>query len=316
MIPFLKLIRFKNLLIIAFTQYMVRWFLLFPILKASGLTLQMGEIDFFLLCLSTVMVAAAGYAINDYFDVNIDKVNKPERLVIDHGVKRRVAIGAHTVINFLAVCIGFAVSWRIGFWKLGFIHLLCASGLWMYSTNFKRMFFIGNFVIASFTALVPLIVGIYELLLCQHNIESSVNYQHAAWTWILALTFFAFITTLLREIIKDIEDLEGDREYGCRTMPVIIGSRASKNVAIAITAATIFSLGWIQLLLFNAGNLLGVGYLLLLVQFPLLALIVKTHKAENKMELHKAGMLAKYIMLAGICYLFIFTYTVFKQNGL
>ena len=99
MLSFLKLIRIQNLLIIAFTQYMVRWCILYPIFKVCKYDLQMSNFQFFLLSLSTVMIAAAGYAINDYFDVRIDKVNKPERMIIDKGVKRRVAIGAHTVIN-------------------------------------------------------------------------------------------------------------------------------------------------------------------------------------------------------------------------
>src|SRR5690348_9789169 len=118
MLSFLKLIRVQNLLIIAFTQYMVRWCLIFPILKARGFELQLSNINFFLLVLSTVMIAAAGYIINDYFDVNIDKINKPERMVIDKGVKRRVAIGAHTLINILAILIGLYVSYSVGAWKL------------------------------------------------------------------------------------------------------------------------------------------------------------------------------------------------------
>lgn len=293
---------------IAFTQYMIRWCLLYPILHSNNYAFQFNEFLFFLLVLSTVLVAAAGYIINDYFDVRIDKINKPERLVIDHGVKRRVAIAAHTVLNFIAVTIGFFVSWQIGFWQLGFVHLLAASGLWVYSTQFKRQFFIGNFVISSFTALVPLIVGVYELASYANSATMAAEVLHLAWVWVLAMTFFAFITTLLREIIKDIEDVEGDQAYGCKTMPVIIGKRASKNVSIAIMTASMFTLGWIQYLLIQQHNFAGFFYILILIQFPFLVLIYRTNKAESKQEYHAAGRLAKLIMFVGICYLFLFSY--------
>jgi 4-hydroxybenzoate polyprenyltransferase len=176
MFAFLKLIRLQNLLIIAFTQYMVRWCLIYPILKARGFELQLSDIYFFLMVLSTVMIAAAGYIINDYFDVRIDKVNKPERLVVGKGVKRRVAMGAHTVINIIAIFISLYVSYTIGAWKLGLIYFICALGLWFYSTTFKRQFLIGNIVIAFFTALVPLIVGIYDLLPC-YTKYLSIDYS-------------------------------------------------------------------------------------------------------------------------------------------
>src|ERR1019366_1291714 len=166
MFAFLKLIRLQNLLIIALTQYMVRWCLIYPILKTRGFELQFSNFHFFLIVLSTVMIAAAGYIINDYFDVRIDKINKPQHLVIDKGVKRRVAMGAHTVINIIAVIISLYVSYSIGVWKLGLIYFICALGLWFYSTTFKRQFLIGNIVIATFTALVPLVVGVYELIPC------------------------------------------------------------------------------------------------------------------------------------------------------
>jgi 4-hydroxybenzoate polyprenyltransferase len=166
MFAFLKLIRLKNLLIIAFTQCMMRWCLISPALKTKGFDLQLSNFHFFLIVIATVMIAAAGYVINDYFDVRIDKVNKPERLVIGKGVKRRVAMGAHTVINVIAILIALYVSHAIGVWKLGLIFFICALGLWFYSTTFKRQLLVGNIVIALFTALVPLIIGIYELIPC------------------------------------------------------------------------------------------------------------------------------------------------------
>jgi 4-hydroxybenzoate polyprenyltransferase len=313
MLSFLKLIRIRNLLIIAFTQYMVRWCLLYPIFKACKYELQMNNFHFFLLSFSTVLIAAAGYAINDYFDVRIDKVNKPERMIIDKGIKRRVAMGAHTVMNILAILIGLYVSWAAGSWKLVFIHVFCAAGLWFYSTNFKRQFFIGNIIIATFTALVPLIVGVYELKAYYNPGLTNIDFRSAAWTLIIALSFFAFIVTLLREILKDIEDVEGDKEYGCKTMPVVIGVKASKNVAIVISIATMCCLAYIQSIYWSRYNMLAFYYIMLAVQLPFGFLIYKTFKAEVKKDFRFAGNIAKFIMLMGVCYLFVYSYNVLSE---
>lgn len=313
MLAFLKLIRIQNLLIIAFTQYMVRWCLLYPILKVCKYDLQMSNFHFFLLSLSTVMIAAAGYAINDYFDVRIDKVNKPERMIIDKGVKRRVAIGAHTIINLLAILIGLYISWAAGVWKFSFIFILSATGLWFYSTTFKRQFFIGNLVIATFTALVPLVVGIYELIAYYNEALVTIDFRKGAWTLILALSFFAFITTLLREILKDIEDIDGDKEYGCKTMPIVIGIKGAKNVAIAIIIATMCCLAYIQMIYWNKFNMLAFYYIMIALQLPFGFLIFKTYKAENKHDYRFAGNTAKFIMLMGVCYLFIYAYIVLSE---
>ena len=315
MLSFLKLIRIQNLLIIAFTQYVVRWCLVFPLvrLKSSYYHLQLSELQFFLLVLSTVMIAAAGYAINDYFDVRIDKVNKPERLVIDKGVKRRVAMGAHTVINILAVLIGLYVSYSIGSWKLAIIHFICASGLWFYSTTFKRQFLIGNVIIAAFTALVPLIVAVYELLPIYRAylpIEENLSFR-PVWEYVIALSFFAFITTLLREMLKDIEDVEGDREFGCKTMPIVIGIKATKNVAIVIALATMACLGYLQWMMLKIDDKASFIYFTIALQLPFLFLVYRIIKAQTKKEFRFAGNLSKFIMLMGICYLFVFAYQLF-----
>jgi 4-hydroxybenzoate polyprenyltransferase len=311
---FLKLIRIPNLLIIAITQYIVRWCLIYPILKTqnSYYTVQLSEIQFFLLVLSTVMIAAAGYIINDYFDVRIDKINKPERLLIDKMVKRRVAMGAHMVINILAVLIGCYVSYSIGITKLAVIHLMCVTGLWFYSTTFKRQFLIGNIMVAIFTALVPAVVAIYESLPCYREyipIDETFSFK-AVWVYTAGLSFFTFIAALLREIIKDMEHYEGDKEYGYKTMPVVIGQKSSKVVAIIIAGAMIVFLFYFQLHQLRIDDTLTLYYFLFALQIPLIFLIYKIIKAETKEAFALIGNITKFIMLMGICYLFIFAYVI------
>ena len=310
MFLFIKLIRIQNLLIIAFTQYVIRWCVIYPILKAHNISysLQLDELHFFLLVLSTVMVAAAGYIINDYFDVRIDKINKPQRLVIDKGIKRRVAMGAHTVINILAILIASYLAYSIGSWRLALIHFMCASGLWFYSTTFKRQLLIGNIVIASFTAMVPLIVAIYEVLPAYKAyapMEENLSFK-PIWNVIFGISFFAFLTTLIREIIKDIEDFEGDIEYGCNTLPIVIGKKYTKLIVILISLLTIFCLVYLQILQWKHNQLTDFYYFTIAFQLPFCYLIYKTATGISKKDFHIASNTLKFIMLMGICYLFIY----------
>jgi 4-hydroxybenzoate polyprenyltransferase len=275
---------------------MVRFCVIVPVL---GYDTVLDEFHFFLLSLSTVMIAAAGYIINDYFDVRIDKVNKPERMVIDKGVKRRVAIGAHTVINILAITIALYLSFYTHNWKLVVIYILAATGLWLYSTTFKRKFLSGNLVISLFTAIVPILSAYYEM-------RTSASFESSVLPVIAGLSFFAFITTLLREIIKDIEDREGDKEYGCKTMPIVLGVSATKYIVIILSLITMLCLGYIQLAMFLDNEFILFFYFLIALQFPFAFLIWKIKKADTKQEFRFAGNTAKFIMLMGVCYLFLF----------
>ncbi|MCX6297178.1 MAG: geranylgeranylglycerol-phosphate geranylgeranyltransferase [Bacteroidetes bacterium] len=312
------MIRIQNLLIIAFTQYVVRWCIVYPIIQLNSkyYTLQLSELNFFLLVLSTVMIAASGYIINDYFDVRIDKVNKPERLVIDKGVKRRVEMGAHSVINVLAIILALYVSYSIGSWRLTLVHFICAGGLWFYSTTFKRQFLIGNIVIAAFTALVPLIAVIYDMIPIYRTylpIEETLSFM-AVWEYTVAFSFFAFITTLLREIIKDMEDVDGDEEYGCKTMPIVLGIEMTKKIVMAIAFITMICLAMIQKDFLKIDDKISFIYFTIALQLPLAFLIYKIKTAQEKTQLRFAGNLAKFIMLLGIIYLLVFAYPILHNT--
>ena len=257
MLAFFKLIRWPNLLIMAFTQYMVRWFLLEPFLELQHadepfslwhMEMAMSGIDFFLLVLSTVMIGAAGYIINDYFDIRIDEVNRPATNMVGKGIKRRVAMAAHMTLNILGAGIGIWLSWKYNQFRVGsFLYITAPALLWFYSTNLKRQFFAGNFVIALLSGLVPLVVALFEVPNIHRNFpDAEGNYLHVVFQATLVLSLFAFTVSLLREIIKDVEDYEGDMTYGCKTMPIVIGIARTKYVLTAIVVILIVSIGWLQ----------------------------------------------------------------------
>jgi len=326
-LAFIKLIRFPNLLIIVLTQYAIH----FGLMGAYGVDFQMSNNLFFLLVLSTVMVAAGGYIINDYFDVKVDRVNRPEKIIIGKYIKRRVAMGAHLVINGLAIIIAGYVAYKIGNIKLAGIQVFSFGALWYYSTMFKKQVIIGNIIVALLAALVPLVAGIYEILMQFQNIDNIVNgllffeepgtlfndEKLKVWftlknmmLWIGGFSLFAFMSTMIREIIKDIEDYEGDKKYYSFTLPVVYGKKIGGLVAQIIAIIMVLLMGCLQYIRFNADDMLSVMYFTFSIQFPLIFLIYKLQMAKQKSDYSYLSKLMKVVMLAGIFYTFIFYYIV------
>src|SRR5437868_93848 len=163
LIAFLRLIRWLNLFYIALTQYLVQYTVIKPALtKWSRWNTTLDDVHFFLLVLSTILIAAAGYIINDYFDVKMDEVNKPKRIFIDRTIHHRTAILLHQFLTGAGVLLAFYVAWWAGNFKLGFINVIVAAFLWFYSSGFKKRVLIGNVIVAFLSAFVIPIVVLYE----------------------------------------------------------------------------------------------------------------------------------------------------------
>ena len=238
-LDFLKLIRYKNLLIIVITQYLMRWCVIAPFLNTINQEMQFSEGLFALLVLSTVLIAAAGYAINDYFDVKTDFANHPESVIVGTKISRRWAMTYNNIFNFIGVAIGFWISYKIELINLGFLFLFVSGGLWFYSALYKKQLIIGNLIVALFAALVPLLTVIYEIPLLNKVITPNRPPVEATvvsimFLYITGYSVFAFFTTLAREILKDIEDIEGDDISGRQTIPVTWGIKTSKSIVISI----------------------------------------------------------------------------------
>ncbi|MBI4931279.1 MAG: geranylgeranylglycerol-phosphate geranylgeranyltransferase [Bacteroidetes bacterium] len=322
MIAFLKLIRLPNLVIIAFTQYMIRLCLIEPILRLSGMYLQMSDMEFALLVLATVFISAGGYIINDYFDVRIDNINKPKQLVIDKGVKRRVAMGAHAVMSFLGVAIGIFLSWRCHILMAG-STLFCASviALWYYSTSFKYQFLKGNLLVSLFTGITPFMVALFELpkiishynnTLAQQQYDFGTATTYTILVWVGCYGIAAFALSLIREMIKDMEDVEGDMEYGCRTIPIVLGIKKAKMITSALIVLFMAGIGYVMPHQYEAKDKISFLYFLILIQLPLLFILLRVFKAKEKKHFHFASVMVKIVMLTGICFLFLLKFILLK----
>ena len=317
----IKIVRLENLLIIAATQYIMRWCIINPFLSINHFSLQLDWLHFLMLVLSTVFIAAAGYIINDYFDSRTDRLNRPSRVVIDREISRRKAIFYHTVLNIAGVGLGIYLAFYIHVPGLSLIFLFASGFLWFYSTNYKRQFLVGNLMVAFLTAAVPMLVILFELPLLNKAYGLIMITHHASFTyifyWISGFTFFAFLTTLIREIIKDSEDFEGDSAYGMNTLPIVIGTKYTKFILIVLVSVLIAALIWVILkfIMFSgeSTDFLSGGYFLILLILPAVFLILRILGAREKGDYHNASRLIKMIMLAGIMYAFLVRYIVLNQ---
>jgi 4-hydroxybenzoate polyprenyltransferase len=273
----LRLVRAPNLVIVVITQYLTRIFLIGP---ADDWRTIIKDPYFLCLSLSTVCIAAAGYVINDYFDVKIDLVNKPGRVVIGRYLKRRMAMGTHHVLNVIGVLLGLLVSWWIFLINVGSVTLL-----WFYSERYKRLPFIGNLIVSFLTALSFLLL----------TIPYPQN-RHL----VIIYAVFSFFISLVREVIKDMEDVRGDAAHGCRTLPIVWGLRKTKMLLYFVIVAFVLTLFLMAHSLENK-VLAGIFVSLLL---PLAGLVYKLVKADTRKDFAQLSSLCKIIMLLGLASMF------------
>lgn len=313
-----RLIRFPNLLIIAATQYAMRYLLMEPLLPSSTFELQFGELQFSLLVFSTICIAAAGYIINDYFDTQADLINKPKRVLVGIKISRRIAMILHAVLNIIGIGSGVYLAFYIDLPSLSLVFMIATGLLWFYSTNYKRQFLVGNLSVAFLTGLVPLMVVLFEIPLLNKEYGEVMLRNNATFNyifaWVGAFSFFAFLTTLIREVIKDAEDFEGDRAYGMKTIPIVLGSLWTKVLLVTLIAGTAFML--IALLLkyivfsVEPMDYISLIYFGLFLVLPLILLAIQVLSANSKKGFRRASGLIKLVMLAGILYSVLVFYLI------
>lgn len=297
------LIRFPNLVFIFLTQLLAWYQLIQPsiVRQTAGSELILSGGWLFVLACSTVLIAAAGYIINDYFDIGIDAVNKPERVTIEKIFKRRSIIVWHVVLNVIALLMAGFIAYHFLLLRVLGFQLLSILLLLVYSTTFKRKLISGNFIISILTALTMLSLAAYEMNFPWFN--TSNLFVRLFWLY----TAFAFLITFCREVVKDIEDIKGDEVQHCRTIALVWGVQVAKNFVFILCTALIGMIGIAAFNLFQTEPYL-VLYWLLFVIMPLLFTMLQLHKATNSIQFHRISSNLKWITLAGILSMLIVSF--------
>ena len=310
LLAFFRLIRWKNLLFIILTQFLFYYCIILSSLPASYYQLSnpFTFSIFLLLVVSSVFIAAAGYIINDYFDINIDRINKPDKMVVEKIISRRWAILWHWILTTFGLAISLYISFKTS-WIIFIANVLCTLLLWFYSTTFKKKLLSGNIIISLLTAWTVLVlyfatnIIFYSVRGLLPDISLALN---RIFKFAVLYGGFAFIISLIREVVKDIEDMEGDAKYNCKTMPIIWGVPTSKVFAGVWLVVLIGAISVVQFYAFQLGWIYISFYSLLIVILPLIWVLRKLYVAQNNKQYHQLSQIIKLVMLSGILSLLFF----------
>ena len=309
--PYLQLLRVGNLTFVAILLYVMEKWVATPLLQLE----QFGELMpwwiLTLLIVSVIGIAAGGYVINDYFDVKIDRINRPDNLVVTRIISRDAAMNLFYGLTAVGVIAGTVVAWWAHSWTLLFTYIVIPGLLWFYSASYKRMFLVGNLVVAFASAIVPLLVAIANADYLHHLYQNALAYSPIVgelYVWTGGFAAFAFLLTWVREIVKDIEDIEGDREMECRTLPIVWGDKVAKMIAtilLVVIATLIVYILFAVLPFSHEWKSLPTRYVVFGLIVPILCSIVLLWAANNRTEYHRVQTIIKFAMFMGMLFSYV-----------
>ncbi len=312
-ISFLKLIRLKNLIIVALTQLVIKFSLINPFVDNFILS----NTQFYLLVLATVFITASGYIINDIYDVATDIINKNQKRIIGKSIKSRNAISWYIFFNLIGLLLGCYISYIVKKPVFGLIFFYCIFSLWTYSKYMKNSFLLGNLQVSFLTTLSIFNVALFDMI---PNGINKTNGELMIFKIILCYTAFAFITTFIREIIKDLEDMEGDKNINAQTLAITYGIKKTKWIALAFTILTFFGIAYFQYFQYSIINsefeieisIWGINKIAIFYTFFLQVLFLflgfKIYHSQVKTDFYFISQLCKFIMIVGILSMPFFTY--------
>ncbi|MFI8380164.1 geranylgeranylglycerol-phosphate geranylgeranyltransferase [Leeuwenhoekiella sp. NPDC079379] len=299
---FLKLIRYKNLLLIILTQVLVHY----GFLKALHLPVLLNHFNFTLLVLATVCIAAAGYIINDLNDVESDLINKPSKTYIPHYFSENFAFNSYLVFNIGGVGLGFLLCNRLGLSNFTTVFVLISALLYVYANFLKRVILIGNLVVSLVVASAIFILLIFDILPFLNSFQKELL---TPFSVVRDYGIFSLLLNFLREIVKDIEDANGDYAVGIKSLPIVLGLERTAKIAGYISVVYIFTiLGYIYL--YVQTNVWLFLYLVSAVIVPLVIFCIKARYADKKKHYAYMSRILKFIMFTGILSLGVLTLTL------
>lgn len=293
LLPFLKLIRYQNLILIVVTQSLIKY----ALFETFGIAITLSDFGFFLLCLSTVCIAAAGNIINDIHDVETDRINKPKKGIIPQSISEKAAYNLYVAFSIVGVGIGFYLSNIIGRPGFSAVFIIISALLYLYATYLKQILILGNLLVSSLVAMVIIIMGLFDLLpaITPQNQQT----QSIIFSILLDYGLFAFLINWLREMVKDQEDLNGDYNTGRNTLPIAVGRERANKIIFAIGLIPLISvIYYMYEYLFS--NIYAVLYALILIVGPLLYFLINVLNAKTKKNFSRLSAIIKFIMVVGL----------------
>tara|TARA_R100001369_G_scaffold24665_2_gene45215 strand:+ start:64490 stop:65377 length:888 start_codon:yes stop_codon:yes gene_type:complete len=294
---------------IALMQYLIKYALLLPFFESHGVVTTLSHLGFALLVLATICIAAGGYVINDIYDIEIDKINKPKQLIISKYISEKNALTLFIILNVIGVGSGYYLSNGIG--KPGFfvIFIIASALLYIYSSYLKQLLLIGNIVVSLIVMLSILLVGVFELL--PAITPNNLIIQNTFFKIILDYAIFAFLINLVRELVKDIEDIDGDYKGGLQTLPIIVGRERTNKIVFGLSLLPIFAVVY-YVITYLFKQIEVVSYFLILVVAPLIYISIKLFSAEQKSDYKHISLMLKLVMLTGMLSMLLYKFILLK----
>ena len=293
---FLKLIRYKNLFMVLLTMIFTNYVLIDSIVTDYFLT----NLQFYILSTSVVFITMGGYIINDIFDIDTDAINKPHKVIIGRYISLKRAKYLYTIISLIGLFLGLYVSITNNMARLFWIYLFCILSLFLYSSYFKRKLLLGNIIISILCSLTIILTYLFH----SKQIIKDSNDEILLYNLIAGYSFFAFLTTFIRELIKDIEDIDGDLIIKAKTLPILVGRKRASRITFFFSCILLVYLLFV-LQYFKYESMFLV-YGIIFILFPLTYFMYKLWFSQYKKDFSKLSSLIKIIMLFGIFSMILF----------
>ena len=304
----MRLVRWSNLLFLAALVWLMEKWVAVPVLDKAVFGEQLPGYMLLLIILATVFIAAGGYVINDYFDVKIDRINRPDEVIVTRSVSKPAAMRLSLCLSGIGIVCGIITAILLRSLTLGILFIIIPGLLWFYSSSYKRLFMVGNLIIALLAGLTPLLVAMANVAILQLRYGTILSYttlEHDLYAWLGGFALFAFLLTWIREIIKDMQDQMGDRELECHSLPVVWGDMWTKIFVTGLIVLTLAIIGhlWFHVLPFPLGwTSLSTRYIALGIVTPLLGVLGLLWAAKIPSDYKNCQQLVKFTMLLGMLY--------------
>ncbi len=300
---YLQLTRPINLLLIALVQVLIKYSLFEPFNAVTALS----GLHFSLLVIATVCIAAGGNIINDIYDADIDRINKPKKVIVGKTISGRNASTFYVILTTLGVGVGFYLANTIGKPIYATLFIGIAALLYLYATYLKTILLAGTILVSVLVAMSIIIVGLFDLVPVTN--PSNEASQWEVFKISLEYALFAFIINFIRELVKDLQDINGDKNGGKSTLPIAIGRSRATTVVFALGAITTLSvIGYMYVFLYAYTS--AVLYFLFFVVAPLLFFCIKSFEAEKTKHYALLSILLKIIMLTGMCAMLLYPFVI------